>query len=177
MTWLRASLYQACTGVKSHHPLKLADHITVILQTLHRQLVPHTCAQPATPVPTYIVQQTQQVAQATPAKKKNPAELWDLQAPSLYRLSNVQGLEELPQTWKTLAPLTKEKSRPTFEIARRESARALICKAPRVTHALAVLLLGIHFFTEDPDCVNDTVNIFQFPNLSLSACSEASMVT
>ena len=74
-------------------------------------------------------------------------------------------------------PLTKEKARPAFEIACRESAQALRCKAPRVTHAVAVLLLGIHFFTEDHDCVNDNVNIFQFPNLSLSAGSEASMVT
>ena len=30
---------------------------------------------------------------------------------------------------------------------------------------------------EDPDCVNDNFNIFQFPNLSLSAGSDASMVT
>ena len=44
-------------------------------------------------------------------------------------------------------------------------------------HAVAVLLLGIHFFTEDHDCVNDNVNIFQFPNLSLSTGSESSMVT
>ena len=58
-----------------------------------------------------------------------------------------------------------------------ESARVLICKFPRVTHAVAVLLLGLNFFTEDPDCVNNTVNIFQFPNLSLSEGSEASMVT
>ena len=42
---------------------------------------------------------------------------------------------------------------------------------------MAVLLLGLHFFTEDPDCVNDTVNIFQFPDLSLSAGSEVLMVT
>ena len=41
---------------------------------------------------------------------------------------------------------------------------------------MAVLLLGLHFFTEDPDCKNDTVNIFQFPDLSLSSGSEASMV-
>ena len=47
----------------------------------------------------------------------------------------------------------------------------------RVTHAVAVLLLGLHFFTEDPDCIEDTVNIFQFPNLFLSAGSESSMVT
>ena len=42
---------------------------------------------------------------------------------------------------------------------------------------MAFLLLGLHFFTEDPDCVNNTVNIFQFPNLSLSANSKTSMVT
>ena len=40
-----------------------------------------------------------------------------------------------------------------------------------------VLLLGLQFFTEDPNCVNDTVNIFQFPDLSFSAGSESSMVT
>ena len=42
---------------------------------------------------------------------------------------------------------------------------------------MAVLLLGLHFFTEDPDCINNTFNIFQFPDLSLSAGSKASMVT
>ena len=31
--------------------------------------------------------------------------------------------------------------------------------------------------TKDPDCVNDIVNIFMFPDLSLSAGSKASMVT
>ena len=76
-----------------------------------------------------------------------------------------------------MAPLTKEKARPAFEIACRESARALRLKALRVTHTLEVLLLGLHFHIEDPECVNDTVNIFMFPDLSLSAGSETSMVT
>ena len=76
-----------------------------------------------------------------------------------------------------MAPLTKEKARPALEIACRESARDLRYKAPRVTHTVEVLLLGLHFHTEDPDCVKDTVNIFMFPDLSLSAGSEASMVT
>ena len=40
---------------------------------------------------------------------------------------------------------------------------------------MEVLLLGLHFFTKDPDCGNDTVNIFQFPDLSVSAGSKASM--
>ena len=42
---------------------------------------------------------------------------------------------------------------------------------------MAVLLLGLHFHTEDPDCVNNTVKIFQFPDLSISAGSKAFMVT
>ena len=42
---------------------------------------------------------------------------------------------------------------------------------------MAVLLLGLHFHTEYPDCVNNTVNIFMFPDISLSAGSEAFMVT
>ena len=57
------------------------------------------------------------------------------------------------------------------------SAFALRCKASIVTHAVEVLLPGIHFHTKDPDCVNDTVNISQFTDFSLSAGSKVSMVT
>ena len=99
-------------GVKPLPPLELAYNITVSRQTLQRQLVPHTPAHPDTPAPTYIFQQAQQVAQSAPAKKKNSAERWDLQAPSLYRLADVQGPEELPQIWKTLAPVTKKRHNP-----------------------------------------------------------------
>ena len=106
MIWLRASLYQACPVENSLPPLKLADHITISRQTLQRQLVPRARAQPATPAPTYIVKQAQ-TDQATPDKKKNPEERWDFQAPSLCRLANVQGPEDQPQIWHTLAPLTK----------------------------------------------------------------------
>ena len=139
-------------------------------------MVPRTPSGPAAPPPTCIIQ-SQLAAQAAPAKKKDPAERWYLQAPSLYRIVGVQGPEDLTDICKTLAPLTKEKARPAFEISCREIARALKCKAPRVTHAVAVLLLGIHFHAEYLDCVNDTFNIFMFPELSLSAGSEASMVT
>ena len=152
-------------------------HITVGRQNLQQQLVPSTPTGPATSAPTYIVHQAQQVAPAAPPKEKNPAEHWDLQSSSLYRLANVQGPEDLPHTWQTLSPIKKENSQPAFKIACRESAKALRCKAPRVTHAVSVLLLGLHFFTEDHDYVNDTVNIFQLPDLSLSASSEASMIT
>ena len=72
-------------------------------------MVPHTPAELAAPPPTYIIQ-NQPAAQAAPAKKKDPAERWYLQSPSLYRLAEIQGPDELPKIWKTLAPLTKEAS-------------------------------------------------------------------
>ena len=123
--WIRVSLYQTCLGVKYLPPLEMADHITVGHQNLQRQLVPHIPAGPATPDPTYIVHQAQQVTQAAPAKKKSPAERWDLQASSLYRLADIQGPEDLPEICQPLDPLTKDKARSTFEIGCRDSARAL----------------------------------------------------
>ena len=140
MKWLRASLYTTCPGVTSLPLLDLANHITVSRQKPQIPMVLRIPAGPVAPPPTYIIQ-NQPADQAAPAKKKDPAERWDLQAPSLYRLADVQGPEDLPKIWKTLAPLIKEKARPAFEIARRESAQALRCKTPQVTHAVSVLLL------------------------------------
>ena len=97
MRWLRASLYPTCSGVTFLPPLEMAYHITVGGQALKRQMVPRITAGPATPAPTYILHQAQQVSQAALAKKKIPAERWYLQAASLYRLVNVQRLEELPE--------------------------------------------------------------------------------
>ena len=87
-------------------------------------MVPRTPTGTAAPSPTYVIH-NQPTAQTAPAKKKDPAERRDLQAPSLYRLTDVQGTEDLTKIWKTLVPLTKEKARTAFEIACRESARAL----------------------------------------------------
>ena len=105
MTWLRASLYATCPGVTPLPPLKLANHITVSRQKLQIEMVPRTPSGSAAPPLTYIIQ-SQPAAQASSAKKKDPAEGWDLQAPSLYRLADVQGSEDLPKIWKTLAPRT-----------------------------------------------------------------------
>ena len=153
------------------------DHITAGRQNMHLQLVPRTPVGLATSALIYIMHQAQQVSLTAPPKKKTLAERWDLQASSLYRLSNVPGSEELPEICQTLASLTKENAWPVFEIAYRESARALLCKGPWGTHTVSILLLWLHLFTKDPEYVNDTVNIFQFPNLSLSAGSKSSMVT
>ena len=96
---------------------------------------------------------------------------------TLFWVANVSGTNTLSEIWHTLSPPTKEKERPSLYISCRTSACALRYKPPRVTHDVAVLLLGLNFHTKDPDCVNDTVNISHFPNLSLSEVSEDSMVT
>ena len=79
MKWLRASLYAARPGVTPLPLLELADHITVSRQNLLKSMVPSTPSSPAAPAPMYIIQ-SQPASQATPAKKKEPAERWDLQA-------------------------------------------------------------------------------------------------
>ena len=106
MTWLRASLYATRPGVTSLPPLELADHITIGIQNLHKTMVPRNHSSPAAPAPSYIIQ-SQLAPQASPAKKKEPAERWDLQATYLYRLADVHGPNDLPDIWKTLAPLSK----------------------------------------------------------------------
>ena len=42
---------------------------------------------------------------------------------------------------------------------------------------MSVLLIGLSFCTENSDCVNETVNIYHFHNISLSAGSKVSMFT
>ena len=77
----------------------MANHITVGRHNLQRQLVPRIPEGPATPSPTYIVHQSQQVSQAALAKKKILEERWNLQASLLYRLADVQDTEDLPEIW------------------------------------------------------------------------------
>ena len=115
MTWLRASLYAVCPGIKSLPLLDLAYHITVSRKKLLIEMVPRTPSGTATPSLTYIIQ-IQPAAQAAPENKKDPAERWDLQAPYLYRLANVQGSEDLPDIWKTLAPLKRRRRSPPSKL-------------------------------------------------------------
>ena len=55
-------------------------------------------------------------------------------------------------------------------------ARSLRLKSPSITHTVAFLLLGLAFHTEYPDGVSYAVNIFMFPDLSISAGTEAALV-
>ena len=49
-------------------------------------------------------------------------------------------------------------------------------KNPSITHNVAVLLPGLALHIEEPNGVRNTVNIFMFPDSSLAAGNEATMI-
>ena len=57
------------------------------------------------------------------------------------------------------------------------TAEHLHFRAPLISHAIAVLVLGLAFYYEEPDGVGDAINIFIFPDLSPSVGSEAALLT
>ena len=52
----------------------------------------------------------------------------------------------------------------------------LCFRAPHIYHAVAVLVLGLAFYYENPDSVGDAINVFLFHDLSPSAGSEAALL-
>ena len=58
----------------------------------------------------------------------------------------------------------------------RGTTEHLRLRFPRISHAVAVLVLGLNFYSEDPDGVGDAINIFLFPDLLPSAASKASFL-
>ena len=60
-----------------------------------------------------------------------------------------------------------------MEAASRRTAEHICFRASHISHAATVLILGLSFYSEDPDGVGDAINVFLFPDLSLLASSEA----
>ena len=102
--------------------------------------------------------------------------MWELQNIALYRLCNLSGLDSLSKNWRTLDLLQKDKARTFLDISFQHKARELRYKANRISYIVAGIMLSLAFHTEDPDGFVDTVDIFLFTDLSLSAGSEAGLV-
>ena len=64
-----------------------------------------------------------------------------------------------------------------MKAACRCTTKILRFRHPHIPHAVAVMMMVIAFHTKDPDRVEDTLNIFLFPDLSPSAGSEAALLT
>ena len=85
-------------------------------------------------------------------------------------------MQDLPVIWEDIAPMKKEKARTALEIERLTQAQDLRLKPLKITHTVAALLISLAFHIEDPGGVSNTVSIFKFPNLSLAAGTEISLV-
>ena len=63
-----------------------------------------------------------------------------------------------------------------MEAACRNTANDLCFPPLHIPHAVVVLLMALKFHTEDPDGVGDVINIFIFPDISLSVGLEAALM-
>ena len=64
-----------------------------------------------------------------------------------------------------------------MEAACQSTAKILLFHPPYTPHAVTVMVMALTFHTKDPDGVEDTINIFLFPDLSPSAGLEAAFLT
>ena len=71
--------------------------------------------------------------------------MWDIQQISLYRQCNVSMVSELTGIWKTTTLISKEKSQAVVEISCLHRLCEMRYKAPRITHIMVVLILGLIF--------------------------------
>ena len=63
-----------------------------------------------------------------------------------------------------------------MKAACRRTAEHLRFRSPSISHSVAILVLGLSFYSENPDIVCDTINVFMFTDLSLSAGLEAALL-
>ena len=79
--------------------------------------------------------------------------------------------------WCTVAPLKKDRARASMETTFRRNTNDL-CLCPHcIPQAIVVMVMALAFHTKYPDGVGGALNIFLFLDLSLSAGSEAALMT
>ena len=113
---------------------------------------------------------------STAPHSKNPTNRWGDQMPGILRLCHTQDGAKLPAIWSTIAPIYKDRSHTAMESVCRAAADRIPFRAPLITHPVTVMLLALDLYTEEPDGVGDSMNIFLFPELSPSIGSEATLL-
>ena len=63
-----------------------------------------------------------------------------------------------------------------MEATCRRTAEHLCFRAPRIYHSVAVIVLGLALYSEDPEDVGYTIKVFLFPDLSPLPRSEATLL-
>ena len=63
-----------------------------------------------------------------------------------------------------------------MEVACHRTYKHLRIWSPRISHAAAILVLGLTFYYKELDGMGDAINVFLFPDMSPSAVSEAALL-
>ena len=83
----------------------------------------------------------------------------------LLRICNASMAAQLPEIWRTVAPLKMYRARSTMKSACRCTANSLRFRPPHIPHVVAVMVMALAFHTKYPDGVEDKLSIFFFPKL------------
>ena len=70
-----------------------------------------------------------------------PSGKWDNNLQNFMRLCNVTAVDDLPQIWRTIAPLSRDRARPAMEAVCRKKSNQMRFRAPRITHAVVAIVL------------------------------------
>ena len=106
-----------------------------------------------------------------------PEYQWGADLRSLLWICNASTTWQIPDTWRTVALLEKDRARAAMEAACRHTAESLRFRPPHISYAVGVMVMVLTFHTKDPDGVGDALNILLFPDLSPSAGLEAAVLT
>ena len=135
---------------------------------------------PSARIPTLVqyMPQTQEAAAPPPAAKHavGEVEIWGDTLNSLLRMCNMTSAADLHTIWDVINPLSRDRARSDMEAYCLRKSEHLRFRAPHISHAVAVLVLGLTFYSEDLDGVGDAINVFIFPDLYSSAGSEAALL-
>ena len=104
------------------------------------------------------------------------ADMWGGDLQSLMRLCNVSAVEKLPQIWRTIAPLSRDRARAAMGEAHQRTAKHMHLSVPIINHGVTVMVLDLAFYTKYRDSVGDAINIFIFPDVSPEAGSKAALL-
>ena len=146
-------------------------------QELHHTLVPPPLLNQLTPPIKYLPLTPLHMTSKKPVKMANRApERWGDNRWCLLRLCNVTSVEDLPPIFQMVDPLSKDHTQASIESSFCQTTKRMIYRTPHIYHAVAVMVLGLVFYTDELDDVGDAVNIFCSLDLSPSAGYKAAFM-
>ena len=92
-------------------------------------------------------------------------------------MCNSRTAAQLPDICWAVTPLKNVRLRAAMEAACRRTAYSIRFRPLHIPHAITLMGMVLTFHTKDPNRVGDAINLFVFPDLSLSTGSKDKLLT